>query len=295
MMYTLEELMDILLKVKKLPTLSPIALMIMQSLSEEEPEVQRISKIISDDPPTTSMILKLANSALYGARRTIFTVQDAVVRLGFDEVRKLVIDISIVKYLSTMPKAVLDPVNFWEHSIGVASFMEEIQETANLLKNDGPRGHVVGLLHDIGRLITATHMPEVHQQFSEDTGELNSCETVIVWEKEIIGLDHTQIGAAVLERWGLPMEIVNGVRFHHQPEISPKDQRKASYLVHLADSICRKAKLGSVGEGLIEEIKESVWNFLEISSDIIDELIEKVRERVKKSDVLLSIGGLKEK
>ena len=97
-MYTVKELIDILINVRKLPTLSPIALMLMHSLNEEEPDVHRISSIISEDPPTTGMILKLANSAMYGARRTISSVQDAVVRLGFDEIRKLVIDITMVKY-----------------------------------------------------------------------------------------------------------------------------------------------------------------------------------------------------
>jgi putative nucleotidyltransferase with HDIG domain len=291
-MYTLKELIDILINVKKLSTLSPIALMLMHSLNEEEPDVHRISRIISDDPPTAGMILKLANSAMYGGRRTISTVQDSIVRLGFQELRKLVIDITMVKYLSAMPESVLDPVGYWKHSIGVAFCMEEIQDTTNLLEKDGPLCHVVGLLHDIGRLITATHMPEVHQQFSEDSEEINSPETVIVWEKEVIGLDHTQIGAAVLEHWDLPMEIVNGVRYHHQPDISPKPQRKASYLACLADCICRKLKLGSAGEGLIEEIEESLWKELGVSSGIAGGVIERVQEKVGKSEVLLSIGGL---
>jgi len=292
-MYTLKKLIDILIKVKNLPTLSPIVLMLMQSLNEEEPDVQRISQIISDDPPTAGMILKLANSAMYGARRTITSVQDAVVRLGFQEIHEIVIDLTMVKYLSAMPESVLGMVEFWEHSIGVAFCMEEIQVTTHLLEKDAPLCHVVGLLHDIGRLITATHMPEVHQQFSEDSKEINSPETVIMWEKEVIGLDHTQIGAAVLERWGLPMEIVNGVRYHHQPDISPLPQRKASYLTCLADCICRKLKLGSAGEGAIGEIEESLWDKLEISSDITGEVIEKVQEKMEKSEVLLSIGGLK--
>jgi len=291
-MYTIKELMDVLLNVRHLRTLSPIALMLIESLSEEEPDVQRVSKIIADDPPVTSTILRLANSAMYGARRTIFTVQDAIVRLGFKEVRRLVIDFALVDYLTELPKGLLNPVDFWEHSISVAFCMEEIQTATNVLDKNGPQVHVIGLLHDIGRLITATYIPEVHQQFGEHSSEIDSSEKIIVWEREVIGLDHAQIGSAVLERWGLPMEIVNGVRFHHQPDISVRPQRKESYLVNLSDSICRKLRLGDVGEGPAGEIDQSVWNSLEISSDIADEIIEIVREKVKKSDVMLSIGGL---
>ena len=292
-MYTKKELMDVLLNLRRLPTLSPVALMLMQSLNEDEPNVERISKIIADDPPITSMILKLANSAMYEARRTIITVQDAVVRLGFKEIRRLAIDCALVNHLTEMPKGLLNLVDFWEHSISVAFCIEEIQIAAHVLEKNGSKAHVVGLLHDIGRLITASYMPEVHQQFGDDSSEIDSGEKITVWEKETIGLDHAQIGAAILENWGVPMEIVNGVRFHHQPDISPQPQRKDSYLVYLSDSICRRSRLGNVGEGPPGEIDESVWDFLRISSDIEDEIVDIVREKVEKSDVMLSIAGLK--
>ena len=81
-MLTLKELIDQLLSVRKLPSLSPVVLMLEQSLDQEEPDIQKISQIMSDDPSITSMVLKLANSVIYGGRRTIATVQDAIVRLG---------------------------------------------------------------------------------------------------------------------------------------------------------------------------------------------------------------------
>ena len=292
-MYTLKELIDQLLNIKKLPTLPPVIFILEKSLNEKEPNVQLVSRIIADDPPLTGVLLKLANSVMYSARRKITTVQEAVVRLGFKEIRKLIFDVSMVRYVSGMPKGLIDPLKFWQHSIGVAFCMEEIHLKTDILGHNGPEAHVVGLLHDLGRLITATFMPEVHQNLPDSAESRDTRDTILDLELERIGIDHTQIAAAVLERWGLPLEIVNCVRFHHQPDVSPKPQRTKTYLLNLADSICRIARIGDSGEGGLNGIKQSVWDNLGVSSTIMEEIIELVREKIMNSGVLASIGGFK--
>ncbi|HUU26341.1 MAG TPA: HDOD domain-containing protein [archaeon] len=290
-MVILDELINQLLSVKKLPTLSPVAVMLEQSLSQEEPDLQRVSRIISDDPSVTSMVLKSANSVIYGARRTFSTVQEAIVRLGFKEIRKMIFDLSIVKFLIDKTDGLLDPLSFWEHSIGVAHCMEIINEMTLVLTKDGHKIHVVGLLHDIGRWVLANYMPENYQRITHDVAVKKD---IIVLERKRIGLDHAQIGAALLERWGLPMRIVHCVRYHHQPEFSPDEESKITYLMYLADNICRNAKIGNVGEGLFYGFKESSWEHLGLFSEKQEHIVEQVRERIKESALFLSIGGLEQ-
>jgi len=292
-MVSLDELLDYLLHVKKLPTLPQVAIMLEQSLSQEEPDVHRVSQIIADDPPVTGMVLKVANSVMYGARRSIATVREAVVRLGFSEIRKMVYDLSLVKYLANMPPGNMDPLKFWQHSIGVALCTEVINEITGLLKQDGNRAHVVGLLHDLGRWVTATYMPEVHQQIPESNEGKYAKKSIITLERDRIGLDHAQIGAALLERWGLPMEIVNTVRYHHEPDVCPQIQRKLAFVIYLADHICREIRLGDVGEGTGDMLKESTWKNLGITKQIKKEIVEKVRKKLEYSEVLLTIGEFK--
>jgi len=292
-MYTLKELIDQLLNIKKLPTLPPVIFILEKSLNVEEPDVQLVSRIIADDPPLTSVLLKLANSVMYTARRKTTTVQEAVVRLGFKEIRKLIFDVSMVRYVSAMPKGLIDPLKFWEHSIGVAYCMEEIQLKTGVLAHNGSEAHVVGLLHDLGRLISATYMPEVHQNLPDNEESEDMLNSILDLETERIGIDHTQIAAAVLERWGLPLEIVNCVRFHHQPDVSPKLQRTDIYLLNLADSICRIGRIGDSGEGRLKEIKQSVWDNLRLESTLTKEILAQVRDKIKNSGVLSSIGGFK--
>lgn len=291
-MLDINQLIEQLLKVRKLPTLSSVALMLEQSLNQEQPDVQRVSSIIADDPPVTSMVLKLANSVVYGARRTIGTVQEAVVRLGFQEIRKMVMSLSLIQFISTRSTGQINPISFWHHSIGVGVCTEVINEITGVIPENGPQAHVVGLLHDIGRWVSATYMPEVHQHIPHDESPPPRLNQIIALERNRIGLDHTQIGAALLERWGLPLKIVHCVRFHHEPDVSPRQQRKVTQLVHLADSICGYARMGDVGEGLGAEIREAAWTDLGLSPDILPDIVELLYERTKHSDVLLSIGGI---
>ncbi|MCE5269896.1 HDOD domain-containing protein [bacterium] len=291
-MLDLNQLIEQLLKVRKLPTLSSVALLLESSLNEEQPDVQRISSIISDDPPVTSMILKLANSVVFGARRTIGTVQEAVVRLGFQEIRKMVMSLALIQFLSNRVSGKVDPVKFWQHSISVGVCTEVINELTGVIPENGPQAHVVGLLHDIGRWVSATYMPEVHQHIPGDADNPPRPNYILTLERNRIGLDHTQIGAALLERWGLPLKIVHCVRFHHEPDVSPRQQRKITQLVHLADSICNNARIGDVGEGLGSEIRETTWSGLGLTADLLPEILEVLIDRTKHSDVLLSIGGM---
>jgi putative nucleotidyltransferase with HDIG domain len=291
-MLTLKELIDQLLSVRKLPSLSPVVLMLEQSLDQEEPDIQKISQIMGDDPSITSMVLKLANSVIYGGRRTIATVQDAIVRLGLKEIRKMVFDLSVVKFLLERPGGLIDPINFWEHSIGVAYCMEVIEEMTHTVTADGSQAHVVGLLHDIGRWISATYLPEIYQKVA--SGETIK-KDIIYMERDVIGLDHAQIGAAILERWGLPLNIVHCVRFHHEPEFSLRQEHKMVHLTFLADNICRNNRIGDVGEGITANLKEKDWECIDLSGEKEAFILEELKLRLKYSEVLLSIGGLENK
>ena len=292
-MFTLKEIIDQLINIRHLPTLNPVVVMVEKALNVEEPDVPHLSRVISDDPSLTSMLLKVANSALYGARQEIATVQDAVMRLGFTEVRKLVVDISVVNYVADMPDGLLNPIDYWEHSIGVAICMEEIQLMTKVMDNNGPQAHVIGLLHDIGRLISATHLREAYESLPDNDGELGSDWDIIELERDRLGIDHAQIGAAVLDRWGLPSQIVDCVRYHHEPEVCPSGRRRQTYLLALSDLICRQMHVGSSGEGYLEEIPKQRWSELGLDAGILDEIQERVTIQIQKSQVLLNISGMR--
>ncbi len=292
-MLSLNALIEQLLAVRQLPTLSPVALMLEQSLESEDADIHRVSRIIGDDPSITSMVLKLANSVAYGSRRTISSVQEAVVRLGFKEIRKMVFDLSVVRLLTDREDSRLDPIGFWEHSIGVAHCMELIDERIGVMPQDGPQAHVVGLLHDLGRWVSATYLSEYYQEIPRDVVPRRD---ITALERDHIGLDHAQIGAALLERWGLPLKIVHCVRFHHQPEVAPRPERQIAHLIHLSDGFCRAAGIGDVGEGLpAGEKQHESMEQLHLDPQICEELAPLIRERMARSDVLLSIGGLERK
>ena len=96
-------------------------------------------------------------------------------------------------------------------------------------------------------------------------------------------------GAALLERWGLPLPIVHGVRFHHEPEASPKQQQKMSQLIFLVDNLCTLNKIGDVGEGKGPELDESTWKNVGLSPDTQEQILPQINKRLEESQILLSI------
>ncbi len=285
-MLSLTELLEHLLNVKKLPTISNAVVILEQSLNQEEPDVQHVSRIISEDPVITSMVLKLANSAIYGARRTIGSVQEAVMRLGFQEVRKMVMNLALVEYMSDKQFDILDPLEFFRHSIGVACGMEQVNGMTGIVRENSHQLYVIGLLHDLGRWVSANYMTDVYQHVLPEDAE----QDIVELERKNIGLDHAQIAAALLERWGLPLPVVQGVRFHHEPDAAPGAQQKISQLIYLVDNICALNKIGEVGEGSGRNLKESAWILVGLSSEAEDQIIPQINAKLEESEVVLSIG-----
>lgn len=289
-MLKLTELIDQLIHVNKIPTLSNIAIMIENSLNEEEPDVKKISAIILDDPPLTGMVLKVANSAAYGARRQIGTVQDAIMRLGLQEIRKMVLKLAMAKYLSDMLNGLIDIKDFWTHSIAVAYSTKFINDRLHISPSDAHSAYVVGLLHDIGRLVTAAYMPEFHQHIRPEDAKTAGVNQIIKLERKHLGLDHSQIGAALLERWGLPLSLVSCIRYHHEPQVSPQMQRQTTMLVHVADRFCRVHNIGDVGEGLDDKTARENLLKLGLHEAEQDKILEEIDQKLKKSQVVLNLS-----
>ena len=290
-MLSLTELLENLLNVRNLPTISNAVVVLEQSLSQEEPDVQNVSNIISEDPVITSMVLKLGNSATYGARRTIGSVQEAVMRLGFQEVRKMVMNLALVEYMSDRQFDILDPLEFFRHSIGVATGMEQVNAMTGIVRENGHHLYVIGLLHDLGRWVSANYMTDVHQHVLPEDNPGDAEQDIIELERKNIGLDHAQIAAALLERWGLPLPVVQGVRYHHEPDAAPGAQQKISQLIYLVDNICAKNRIGEVGEGSSRELKESAYILVGLSSEAEEQIIPQINAKLEESEVVLSIGS----
>jgi HD-like signal output (HDOD) protein/DNA-binding LytR/AlgR family response regulator len=203
--------------------------------------VEEFSKIISQDPPLTARLLRMANSAFFGLNAQINTIDGAVLHLGLSNVRLLMTTAPLIEDLEIKAK---DGTNiswreFWIHSLGCAYATREILNQFDL-GVDNDTDYLSGLLHNLGKLVIAQVFPAEFTQllhpFYPDEAQ------VLLAERELLGWDHAAIGAFFLATHLIPLEVVEAVRYHHDSVKAPHHPAFAA-ATQLADIMVSQAGL----------------------------------------------------
>ena len=193
--------------------------------------LEEVGDTLSKDQGLTTRILSLANSAYYGLQAEVQSVPRAAAVLGMAEIRNIVLALGVngltAKY-PMPPEFELD--EYWKHQFIVAMIAKELSHMTDVGKPDNM--FTVGMLHDIGKLITAMRRPEDWQAIRDlaEAEETTDAEA----EDDYWGLDHAVIGALVLKSWDLPPDLVEPVNWHHAPELSPEHSMEST-LIALAN------------------------------------------------------------
>ncbi|MBN1517793.1 HDOD domain-containing protein [Candidatus Sumerlaeota bacterium] len=236
---------------------------------DPETPVTELARVIECDPGLTSNVLRLANSAYYGRQRSISSVKDAIVHIGAQSVFHTVMSAVMASFGdATMKGYGLPSDQLWEHSFAVAAgaslFAEELGYDVS------GAAHTAGQLHDIGKVVLGSFVDVDVKPIEERAfkGEVSFEQA----EREILGIDHAEVGAELLERWNLPREIVEAVRWHHEPEQLDDDHRLIADLVHVANSVCLIAGIGTGNDGLNYHMSQSATARLKLTRKIIEEV-----------------------
>jgi len=223
--------------IKDLPTLPVIALEVNRMLANDSTTVDFLSKTIEKDQAIVSKLLKLVNSSFFGVRSKVTTVQEAVVRLGFNSVRNVVVSVSVFESLALHSAEDIDfnIEDFWTHSLAVAMTSRYLSEESGI--QDPDDCFVAGLLHDIGLIIIARFFPEVLVKILRHIKEQNV--SIYDAEKETIPLRHNKIGEIIAKKWQLPPAVCDTLKYHHTPNKGAVNPELVT-LVHLGDTIVRR-------------------------------------------------------
>ena len=235
----------------KLASLESINRKLKSLLNSERDYTSQIAETIRRDPSLTARLLRMINSVYFGLSAKVNNIEEAVLFLGSRQIRELAMATPVIEDLERK----LGPVSarlpwreMWLHSIGTAIVTREILAFTDLLVDDDT-DYIVGLLHNVGKVVLATTWPSEFERIVER--EYGSAEEVCEVERELIGWDHAAIGAYYLERHQLSPEIIAAVRFHVAPAAAGEHQRFAA-AVHVADRVVRA--IGTPGglERLVE-------------------------------------------
>lgn len=192
-----------------------------------------VSELVALDQALTAYILRVANSALMGYLMSCGSVSDAVMRLGFKQLRSLVLSTVASGPLSARLSGYrLGASELWYHSIAVASAAHWL---GGVLRFPDPeKAYVAGLLHDIGKLLLDQY---VRADYNQMAGIMRK-RKVPLWEveKQLFGIDHAAVGGLIAEHWQFPEELADAIRDHHTPSLGRANQRLAA-IVNLANAL----------------------------------------------------------
>ncbi len=229
--------------IEDLPTVPHTMQAVLSGLSSVSASAESLQHIIKGDPVLTAKVMKIANSPVYSGGIEISSLSRAIVTVGFEEVRNIVVGLSLSGlFCDDLGFDEFDAVDIWLHSIGVATCAKMIAEQVDGLEPE--ELFTVGMLHDLGRLLFCLYFPD---ELRDILANVSDTKTLSEAEQEY-GLAHSEIGAYLAHRWNLGPFIVNSVRYHHDPRKAGEFTLSAS-AVYLADAITMQLKFGWAGVG----------------------------------------------
>lgn len=227
--------------------------------------------VIESDPAMTARILRLANSAFFGYSTGIKTVGDALIVIGIQQIRDIVLSTAVVDFFKEIPHEQVDMDSFWLHSLGCGLGARIL---AGYRRSSNPeQSFAAGLMHDLGRLVIFMQAPEkandIFVRYAEEDKPL--CRI----EEEVLGYTHAEVGGVLLAKWNLPAALVDAVRYHIEPSqcgVHPVD----AALVHMGDVLAQAMQIGSAGDREVPEIDLDAWKAIGLDEEILKPTIHEI-------------------
>jgi putative nucleotidyltransferase with HDIG domain len=234
-MRTPEEIRNRVLSIIQLPALPTIAMEVIQMVDNPKTSAANLGKLISTDQALTAKVLKIANSPFYGFPKKISTVDFAIIVLGFDALREIVISISLVSSLQRKADNFFDAKKFWDHSITTGVIARRLAR--DLGYRVSGEVFVGALLHDMGISI-------LHRYFSNDFKRIVEIvrDTDLAFleaEESVLQVTHAEVGGWLAERWNLPDHLTEAISLHHTPGLAKRNKELVA-LIHCADVFALK-------------------------------------------------------
>lgn len=250
---TLEKVLS---RVDDLPTLPRTVLKIMELVNDPAASAKDLAGVVRDDQVLTARLLRLVNSSFYGFPQRISTVTGAIVLLGFDAIRSLLLTTSVVEIFSRGSKVSrMHAERLWDHSLGCAVGAKVIGEEAGYEKVE--ELFVAGLLHDIGKIVEMTYLEPRYKEICAlvDTEDL----LIRSAEQRVLGFTHAEVGKLLAEKWNLPAKLISVIACHHCPMTAGRFRRESA-IVHVADIFARAIDIGSGGDRKMPVLDREAWS-----------------------------------
>ena len=283
-----EKIMDMIRdKSTQLPTLPIIVEKILTIAREERTTARDLADFVSKDQAITNKILRLANSAYYGMMKEIDSISRAITIIGFNEVVSLTIGMGVMSSFQQKGlNDVLDMQGLWLHSIACAFAAKKIAKNCRL--NIADQVFLNGLLHDTGKVILAIYFPNEYQDVLGEAR--NSQVELYKTEKRILNIDHAILSGYLMERWHFPDNLVLPSRFHHNPDMCPKEYQQVLWIVKFGDYLCQQGGIGYGGNPVVPALGK-IRDYFGLSDVEVDAYVEELKSERPQIEAFFEIAN----
>jgi putative nucleotidyltransferase with HDIG domain len=282
----------ILKRVKNLPALSRSVGALATVMRNEHSSASDIEKVVTIDLNMTTNLLKIANSSYFGCRCDVFSIRQAVTILGIKNLFDVFASAAFSNVIpSRLPGYEIEAQAFWLHCTAVAILAERLAKELGIKPSN--LTFTAGLLHDVGKLAIGAFLSE---ESTEVLSRLhNSAAPFVTIESQVLGTNHTKLGAALARQWDLPKEIANTAEYHHNPNDAPLEFQKLIDLVHVADCLAHSLGYGAdIGE-LYRKMDQQATDRLMVRVKRLELVASETQEQIRAmGDIFSDTAGGKQ-
>ena len=266
-----------LLSIRNLPSIPTITKRVLDLLDDPMTSTNDISNLINKDQALVARVLTVANSPLYGLPRKVPSIEFAILILGFNQVRQIVLALSMFDTFKNEDSEYWNRREFWEHSFMTAMAAKAIADDLGYAKTS--EAFTAGLLHDLGIVVTQKYFNKDFVKICDSV--LNKSVTYEFAEQHIMNLTHQEIGKILCDRWHLPTNLGQAIFFHHNPSEN-EDNLMLSAIIHLADYTTNTLDCGAFRWDANLELDEKIIEVLELGSrEYVDNFVESYKEHLE--------------
>jgi putative nucleotidyltransferase with HDIG domain len=258
--------------IQTLATIPGVAKRLLEIVGKPAVSLGEISDFISHDPVLAAKVLKMVNSPVYGFPGRISSVNQAVLLLGLNVVRGLLVGVTV---FDLMEQAM---IGLREHSLGCAILSRIIARKKGL--KDPEEAFIFGLLHDIGKVVLVLHFPAEYEKAMDLARQKNV--TVYEVEADFFSTTHATVGAWIAEQWSFPRSLIDVIGCHHRPQLSKTAPMEAA-IVHFAYVLLRGRGFGFAGDPFVPPLHPSAWELLSLSQSDIGDILAQAEDLLEEA------------
>lgn len=281
-MSRVEEILNLVKFVQPFPK---VARRVMELLADPETDAKALAEVIQYDQVITANVLKICNAPYFGLSRKVSSLADALVVIGNDALKDIIITSSSARFYKGDVGAgyELEQGELWKHSVAAGILAKHL--VGKIKEVDAGTAFTAGLLHDIGKRFLSSFVADDFERIMAKVAN-EGCSFVEA-EKELLGITHAELGGKILERWEFPVEIQQAVLHHHDPEAL--EMAPLIALIALANTLVISMGIGVGADGLATKMRGEGLRRFGITQPHLDMCMANLLQELEQAEELLHI------